>query len=191
MDGTPSPSDQGLSVSGPIECEHFISVVGPSSGVTDMEAGVSPEAPPQKVGSFEERCSICMDVAAQASRLWQANDSTAQTSSALCAAAAAATETDLLPTVRTCRMHQPSCAGIVEESQAFACSGTWELLRHGASLSTVRTAQQRACGALMTQRNGSGVDDALVCPQPRDVGARIMGIAAVVATTIFAAQYAL
>jgi hypothetical protein len=53
----------------------------------------------------------------------------------------------------------------------------------------VRERQQRVCGDMMTQRNGSDVDAALVCPVPRDVGLRVMAISAVVASLIFAAQW--
>ena len=47
------------------------------------------------------------------------------------------------------------------------------------------------CGALATQRNGSGVDDALVCAPPRDIGERIMAICAVIATALATAQLAM
>ena len=52
-------------------------------------------------------------------------------------------------------------------------------------------AQRELCGMLATQRNGSGVDDALVCPHPRDVGARVMAISAVIAGAVIAAQLGL
>ena len=35
---------------------------------------------------------------------------------------------------------------------------------------------------------GSGVDDAMVCAVPRDVGARVMAVSAVVATAVLLAQ---
>ena len=52
----------------------------------------------------------------------------------------------------------------------------------------VRQTQRELCGALATQRNGSKVEDAMVCPHRRDVGARIMGISAVVAAVVCALQ---
>ena len=48
--------------------------------------------------------------------------------------------------------------------------------------------QQQACGKQLTQRVGSGVHEAEVCPALRDVGGRVMAISAVVAAALFAAQ---
>ena len=96
---------------------------------------------------------------------------------------------EVLPTVRTCRLDPPSCDALVQTVREHACPETWRLLDAGTSSSAIRTAQQNLCGELMTQRNGSGVLDALVCPVPRDVGARVMGISAVVGTVLFVAQW--
>ena len=91
--------------------------------------------------------------------------------------------------MRTCRLDPLSCDALVRIVSERACPDTWRLLDAGTSSGAVRTAQQNLCGELMTQRNGSGVPDALVCPVPRDVGARVMGISAVVGTLLFVAQW--
>lgn len=166
----------GVAISGPRECEDAWGV--------------------QPVGSFSERCELCMALATEASslwRLWQASGTLERDAPdeerRLCDAATAATNA-LLPTVRTCRMHDRACTSIVASARDVVCAETWALLKQGTSESATRLKQQQRCGELLTQRNGSGVDDALVCPVPRDVGARCMAITAVVGSLIFAAQWA-
>ena len=103
--------------------------------------------------------------------------------------AASANEGDLLPTVRTCHCIHPRarpCWRPPRRQRAWRR----EDYSKGASLSAVRAMQQARCGALAAQRNGSGVEATLTCAQPRDVGARVMGIAAVLGAVVFAAQWA-
>jgi hypothetical protein len=214
LDGSPS-SDDGLAVTGPQECEELFasSVAAPTVGAagstdvpaqaSDVEkdaaaAGRAPAPLPLRIGSFDERCGLCMGLVVEASRLWAiaAAEGAAATSALsgsaeqLCGPAAANVELEQLPTVRTCRLHPPSCAAVLAASSTYACAQAWEMLKGGAQASAVRAKLQARCGALMTQRNGSSVDDALVCPQPRDVGGRVMAISAVLAIVIFAAQVA-
>ena len=94
----------------------------------------------------------------------------------------------LLPTVRTCRMLPEACAEAVASWQNRTCPLVFEPLTRGASMGQMMSAQQAACGRLLTQRPGSGVHEAEVCPALRDVGARIMSIAGLVAAALFAAQ---
>ena len=136
------------------------------------------------VGEASRLWAVAKAEEAQGTAVWE------ESPQKLCDAASASTEADLLPTVRTCRLHPSACASVLEASKAAACVETWGLLKEGASLSAVRAMQQARCGALMTQRNGSGVEAALTCAQPRDVGARVMGIAAVLGAVVFAAQWA-
>lgn len=104
-----------------------------------------------------------------------------------CTAAHARAEA-MLPTLRTCRYHPPACAEVLAAARERACPELWAMRRAGETQRVVRARERQLCGALTTQRNGSGVDDALVCPHPRDVGARVMAISAVVATVLLAAQ---
>lgn len=174
-------ADEGVAVSGPQECETMWAVV---------EAEESPPPPP--AGSFGERCDLCMSLLGEASSLWEAAVAEGRPTGGdadLCAEAAASTERALLPTVRTCRLHAPACSAVVEATRERACPETWQMLHNGSAKSRLRAAQQRTCGALMTQRGGSGVDDALVCPVPRDVGMRVMAITFAVGVAIFAAQW--
>lgn len=210
IDGKSAPDD-GLAVAGPQECEElFAAAVTPDNDkpaapvgddVQEEAAGSAVSAPASaalRLGSFDERCGICMGLAVEANRLWTiaaaegpaATLALAGSAEQLCGPAAANIELEQLPTVRTCRLHPPACAAVLAASSAHACAEAWEMLTGGASASAVRAAQQARCGALMTQRNGSGVDDALICPQPRDVGARVMAISAVLAVAIFGAQWA-
>jgi hypothetical protein len=188
-------AEEGIAVSGPQECEALW---------TDSSI------PPFRPGSFVERCDLCMAVVGAAIQLWEeaaadpargvaaysggsegleVSDEEAA-SAGLCMEAAAQMHS-MLPTIRTCRLHELACAAVVDAARERACPDTWRMLRSGSNaVSTIRAAQQQTCGALMTQRNGSGIDDALVCPLPRDVGGRVMAIAFVVAGAIFAAQWA-
>ena len=142
------------------------------------------------VGSFGERCDLCMTLVGEAVKLARLRDANALReagAAALCDEAAALTEATL-PTMRTCRLHPPACATALAAARERACPDTWEKLVAGASSSAVRAQQQQRCGELLTQRNGSGVDDAMVCAVPRDVGARVMAVSAVVATAVLLAQ---
>ena len=94
----------------------------------------------------------------------------------------------LLPTVRTCRMLPEACAEAVASWQNRTCPLVFEPLTRGASMGQMMSAQQAACGRLLTQRPGSGVHEAEVCPALRDIGGRIMSIAGLVAAALFAAQ---
>ena len=94
----------------------------------------------------------------------------------------------LLPTVRTCRMLPEACAEAVASWQNSTCPLVFEPLTRGASMGQMMSAQQAACGRLLTQRPGSGVHEAEVCPALRDIGGRIMSIAGLVAAALFAAQ---
>ena len=144
-------------------------------------------------GSFSERCDLCMALLGEVSNLWQSGTRPSEletAATALCTAAAAKVTAEIVPTIRTCRLHEAACVRLVNDAREQACPSTWADLRAGAALGSVRSRQQQLCGAMMTQRNGSGVEDALVCPVPRDVGFRVMTISAVVAATVFFAQWA-
>ena len=107
--------------------------------------------------------------------------------SALCERAGRETAS-LLPTVRTCRMMPEACAEAVASWQNSTCPLVFEPLTRGASMGQMMAAQQAACGLLLTQRQGSGVPEAEVCPALRDIGGRIMSIAGLVAAALFTAQ---
>ena len=94
----------------------------------------------------------------------------------------------LLPTVRTCRMMPGACTEAVASWQNSTCPLVFEPLTRGASMGQMMAAQQAACGLLLTQRQGSGVHEAEVCPALRDIGGRIMSIAGLVAAALFTAQ---
>ena len=166
-----STEEAGIQVSGPQECAEVYDV--------------------PRAGSFSERCDLCMALVGELTMLWhEADTQQAQledSSSRACAEAAARTEA-LPPTVRTCRYQPSACDAVLATAREQACPKLWDLRRAGETERAVRARQREVCGALMTQRNGSGVDDALICPHPRDVGARIMAIAAVIATVLLAAQ---
>ena len=186
-DGEKATDEAGVRVSGPQECAEVW------------------EAP--LPGSFAERCDLCMELASELTMLWHAEEReksavaagappvaveedaglAVDDASRVCAEAAVRAEA-LLPTVRTCRYHAPACAAVLSAAKEHACPQLWALRRGGGTERAVRQAQRELCGALATQRNGSSVDDALVCPHPRDVGARIMGISAVVAGVVLALQ---
>ena len=146
-----------------------------------------------RLGSFSERCDLCMSLIGEAVklvRLESEQDGAALRSggaASLCDRALGVVESTL-PTVRTCRLHPSSCAAVLAAAREHACPEAWEQLMAGSSTSSVRAQQQQRCGELLTQRNGSGVDDAMVCAVPRDVGARVMAVSAVVATAVLLAQ---
>ena len=94
----------------------------------------------------------------------------------------------LLPTVRTCRMMPEACTEAIAAWQNSTCPLVFEPLTRGASMGQMMSAQQAACGELLTQRQGSGVHEAEVCPALRDIGGRIMSIAGLVAAALFTAQ---
>ena len=77
----------------------------------------------------------------------------------------------LLPTVRTCRMLPEAYAEGRLLAEPHVPAGV-----RAADARREQSAQQAACGRLLTQRPGSGVHEAEV-PPLRDVGARIMSIA--------------
>ena len=168
----PRSLTDGVALSGPAVCETL-------------------DEPP-RFGSFEERCDLCMSVARQAVDLRIEYEDLASLravgAAALCEQAAGRMATTL-PTVRTCRLHPPACAAVIDAAREKACPDVWEHLVAGSSTRAAWVRQQELCGALMTQRNGSGVDSALICPVPRDVGARVMGISAVVGACLFALQW--
>lgn len=183
-----SDASTGFAVAGPQECETLLQSEGEAS------ASVSSPAP-VPIGSFQERCELCMGVVGEAVniiRLGLSSDGRQALkeggSAVTCEQAAARIETTL-PSVRTCRRQPSACASVLAAARERACPPTFEQLLSSESTSIVRAAQQTLCGELMTQRNASGVDDATVCAVPRDVGARVMAISAVVATCLFAAQW--
>ena len=94
----------------------------------------------------------------------------------------------LLPTVRTCRMMPEACTEAIAAWQNSTCPLVFEPLTRGASMGQMMSAQQAACGELLTQRQGSGVHEAEVCPALRDIGGRIMSIAGLLAAALFTAQ---
>ena len=156
-------------------------------------------------GSFTERCDLCMHLAGALGPLWheattieaaatadgrgeEGAEGVAEGPAARVCAEAAVRAEALLPTVRTCRYHPPACHAVIAAAREHACPEVWAMRRAGATERAVRARERELCGLLATQRNGSGVSDALVCPHPRDVGARIMAICAVVASVLLAAQ---
>ena len=185
-EGTTASDEAGLKVTGPQECAEVFEVTTPP-------------------GSFAERCEICLNVATELTTLWhQAVEDSMQSKippSAACAEATKRAE-QWLPQVRTCRYHPPACEAVMAAARESVCPHLWGIRRGagggaagGAAMSgswamerAVRKAQVELCGSIATHRDKSGVDDALVCPQPRDIGARVMAISAVVATCIVAAQ---
>lgn len=182
-DGVAASDEVGVRVSGPQECAEVW------------------EAP--LPGSFAERCDLCMELTHELYLLWheEAAEKSAPAAAAAadaaedgssdatraCAEAAARAEA-LLPTVRTCRYHAPACEAVLSAAKEHACPQLWALRHAGGTERAVRQTQRELCGALATQRNGSKVEDAMVCPHRRDVGARIMGISAVVAAVVCALQ---
>ena len=78
--------------------------------------------------------------------------------------------------------------GFRSAAREHACPPLWEQRRRGETERVLLARARQLCGEIVTQRNGSGVDDARVCPAPRDINARIMAICAVIATLVFAAQ---
>lgn len=195
LDGTPPPADgQGTACLARRKCVRhpaedvvyfpFLALAGVTvGGPQDCAAFDNAPWP----GSFAERCDLCMRLVGEAVDIVRKGSSSPD-EAALCSDATARIA-EVLPTVRTCRLDPPSCDALVQTVREHACPETWRLLDAGTSSSAIRTAQQNLCGELMTQRNGSGVLDALVCPVPRDVGARVMGISAVVGTVLFVAQW--
>ena len=177
----------GFAVAGPQECEALVA----KSSSAEATAG---DPLPLPVGSFQERCDLCMGVVVEVLNIVRLALSEGDRMAVASKGAAATCEKAIarveatLPSVRTCRMHPPACASVLALTREQACPPTYEQLLASSSASGVRTASQALCGQLMTQRNGSGVDDALVCPVPRDVGERIMAISAVVATCLFLVQ---
>lgn len=217
--GDENGDGSGVKVTGPLQCEDIFSKNAAAATATaaaaDVEGEVSDAASTAgpdglravptsteaalRVGSFDERCNLCMDLVGEVSRLWtvavrESSDPPGDATQ-LCSAARRMMEERMLPTIRTCRYHPPACAAVLDATIERACGETWRLLQSNAeqgSASQIRAVleqQRQTCGALMTQRNGSSVEEALVCPYPRDVGARIMNIAAVLALFLFAAQY--
>jgi hypothetical protein len=162
---------EGRAVAGPDEC---------------AEAGAS------AVGSFAERCELCLRLAESAINLARRGELTPAELGALAAAGlcerAARDVASVLPTVRTCRMMPTACTDAVAAWQNSTCPLVFKPLTQGTSMGQMMSAQQTECGLLLTQRADSGVHEAEVCPALRDVGGRIMSIAAVVAAALFAAQ---
>ena len=170
---TPEPGakeGEGRVVAGPAEC---------------AEAGVP------ALGSFAERCELCLSLAQSAINLARRELTPAELTelgaSALCERAGREVAS-LLPTVRTCRMLPTACAEAVAAWQNSTCPLVFAPLSQGASMGQMMATQQTECGLLLTQRAGSGVHEAEICPALRDIGGRIMSIAAVVAAALFTAQ---
>ena len=174
----------------------------PATSITVNPEGLAVGSPQEcavfeasHIGSFSERCNLCMSLVGEAIDmvrlgLSESNGPAALRSGGakpLCDQALAVVESSL-PTVRTCRLQPSACTTVLAAAHEHACPATWEQLMDGVSASSVRAQQQQRCGALLTQRKGSGVDDGLVCAVPRDLGARVMAISAVVATCIIVAQ---
>ena len=169
----PAPSakeGEGLAVAGPDACAW---------------AGAAP------VGSFAERCELCLSLAENAinmaRRELSAEELAALGAAGLCERARTEMQS-LLPTVRTCRMMPSACDEAVDAWRNATCPLVFEPLTRGVGMSQLIWEQQQACGKQLTQRVGSGVHEAEVCPALRDVGGRVMAISAVVAAALFAAQ---
>ena len=195
----PEDAPNGFAVSGPQQCEMLLAPEPEATRNRDVEASSPRQSPPPppllRVGSFAERCELCMGVVSEAvdiMRLALSGNGRAALetggAAATCEQAVARLESTL-PSVRTCRLHPPACAAVLAAARERACPQTFEQVLATTSPSRVRAAQQKLCGYLMTQRNGSGVGDAVECAVPRDVGARVMAISAVVATVLFVAQW--
>ena len=179
--GETDAAADGFVVTGPQECDTLL--------FEDSDQRLVPS------GSFQERCELCMGVVTEAIRLVHlalsmSSQKMTESSGAdeVCDQAAAEIERTLA-TIRTCRLHPPACALVVRSAREAACPKTYTQLIAAVSTSSVRADMQSYCGQLVTQRNGSDVTDATVCPVPRDVGARVMAISAVVATSLFIAQW--
>lgn len=170
---TPEPGakeGEGRAVAGPAEC---------------AEAG----AP--VLGSFAERCELCLSLAQSAINLARREltpDELAELGASALCERAGRDVASLLPTVRTCRMMPTACTEAVAEWQNSTCPLVFEPLTQGASMGQMMSTQQTECGLLLSQRAGSGVHEAEVCPALRDIGGRIMAISGVVAAALFAAQ---
>lgn len=167
--------EKGLAVSAPQECTEMWNV--------------------SAIGSFAERCDVCMGLLGEVNTLWLKRERHAElvaSAERLCSAAAERVAS-LLPTFRTCRLHASHCEQVVATSRDEACHSVFSMLSQpggqSASSSAVRKEQQQLCGRLMTARGGSDVEDATVCAKPADVGARLMTITAVAATVLFTAQW--
>ena len=156
---------QGRALSGPQDCEAW---------------GVS--AP----GSFSERCEICLKLSSEVVK--QAHEQSIGEGAVTSCNRAVAAVQELLPTFRSCKLSPPLCTSLVNELSNTTCHAAWEQLRRGKSAAEIQEAQMSACGAMLSQRAGSGVPDVEVCPAPRDIGARVMALSAVIALGIFALQ---
>ena len=165
--------------------EAGVAVTGPEECTETWDVPVA--------GSFAERCELCMGVLGEANDIWRAaTDADARSSATRFCDTAAAQAAQMLPTFRTCRLHSPACDAVVRAAREQACPQIYAMLVQpggGATSSAISSRQQELCGQLMTQRNGSAVDAATVCPRPRDVGSRLMAIVAVVTAAVFAAQW--
>lgn len=180
-DTSENAATEGFTVTGPQECEELL----------------GQEVP--KFGSFEERCELCMGVVVntiQIMRLGMSRGGKGEEAlrnegvAAVCEQAVEDMNTTI-PTIRTCRYHSPACSWIMDAAKQTVCPPAYTEMLAGASGRTVRAAQQSVCGQMMTQRNGSGVEAATLCPVPRDIGQRVMIISAVVGATTFFLQWLL
>ena len=144
------------------------------------------------MGSFAERCELCLSLAESAINVARrelgAEELVALGAAGLCERAGREVRS-LLPTVRTCRMTPSACNEAVDAWRNETCPLVFEPLTRGVGMGQLMWEQQQACGKLLTQRAGSGVHEAEVCPALRDVGGRVMAISAVVAAALFAAQW--
>lgn len=166
-DATPE-HDAGEEVSGPLDCE---------------ERGFL------RVGSFAERCELCMLVAQHAHDIYrkELSPSDGLAPDVLCERAVGmAGET--LPTVRTCRLHGAACDKLLLEVQNRTCVDASHMISRGTTARALFAKQQELCGTLLSHRPGSGVSEAGVCGPPRDIPVRIFAISAVVASCLFFLQ---
>ena len=199
--GVEATDEAGVRVSGPQECADVYDAPLPGSfaercdlcmGLVGELRGLWYEA--TQAAAEEEPPPVAEQPAAAMEAPAEVGDGDGEGSSAAttppsapCAKAAARTAA-LLPTIRTCRYHPPACEAVLAAARERACPQLWEMRVSGATERAVRAQQRQLCGALVTQRNASGVDEAVVCPHPRDVGERVMGICAVMASVLLAAQ---
>ena len=161
---------QGRPLHGPLECEAW--------GVP------SP-------GSFAERCEICTGLATEVTDLMR-RATEPLSAEDVCVLAGGLTR-DALPQIRSCKLEPSLCLELLEHltnasDASSMCHTTWEMLQSGKRAGEVGEAAQRACGRLYAQRVGSNVTDAEFCPAPRDIGARVMALSAVVALGILGLQ---
>eukprot|EP00965_Chrysotila_dentata_P030742 1024100-Pleurochrysis_carterae.AAC.1 len=129
--------EEGVRVSGPQEC----SALGIATA-----------------GSFEERCTVCLDLALAAIRLGETGLAAMDGGQAC---HQAANETLLsLPSFRTCRLDPDRCLHLLQKLRQTTCMSAWQMLAEGVSASAVILQQRQDCGELLRIRSSELVADA-------------------------------